>query len=598
MNIEKAKEQIKNAAIAYFTKNSVGEYIIPIERQRPIFLVGPPGIGKTAVMEQIAEELNVGLVAYSMTHHTRQSAIGLPFITKKVYNGKEYSVSEYTMSEIIASIYEYIERTGKKEGILFLDEINCVSETLAPAMLQFLQYKIFGNHSIPEGWIVVTAGNPPEYNKSVHDFDMVTWDRLKRIEVEADFDIWKKYAKAKHMHPSVIAFLEAKPENFYRVRSTVNGKELITARGWEDISQMLQLYEKNGLQVDEDLIKQYIHCHGVAQDFSNYYTLFSGYRDKFSTDNVLKGNITPAMLSKAQKASIDEGVAISSILIDDTLSATTSFFDKCNGMAYYAECSKNILTAMKDNPSCNVKKLIDDNIADTEKLLTEAQTAQKPISEIHVYKQGLKLLNELSQKIMGKSTTVAHADRHIVLADCLRTSAETDTSEFAKSYEALVARITGDLNKVNEAEPSYDWDAFLPIYIKKCSQTQTPMAEYAVKRLGEVQEQYLAAAYTSGDASSELMAYNRALQEGLSKDSETLKAVVDNIYTYLEQAFPNNGELLTLLTETISETPQLRRICDQDKNCKYGEYAASLDMHAKDNDTDEVIMALSTGLFD
>ena len=50
------------------------------------------------------------------------------------------------MSEIIASVYDMMERIGLKEGILFLDEINCVSETLAPAMLQFLQYKIFGRH--------------------------------------------------------------------------------------------------------------------------------------------------------------------------------------------------------------------------------------------------------------------------------------------------------------------------------------------------------------------------------------------------------------------------------------------------------------------
>ena len=55
------------------------------------------------------------------------------------------------MSEIVASIYNQIEETGLKEGILFIDEINCVSETLAPTMLQFLQCKTFGNHRIPEG---------------------------------------------------------------------------------------------------------------------------------------------------------------------------------------------------------------------------------------------------------------------------------------------------------------------------------------------------------------------------------------------------------------------------------------------------------------
>ncbi len=67
MNIKEAKEQIANAVKAYLTKNEFGEYIIPIERQRPVFMIGAPGIGKTAIMEQIAQELNVGLVSYSMT---------------------------------------------------------------------------------------------------------------------------------------------------------------------------------------------------------------------------------------------------------------------------------------------------------------------------------------------------------------------------------------------------------------------------------------------------------------------------------------------------------------------------------------------------
>lgn len=83
MNIKQAKEQIQNAITAYFTKDDFGNYILPVERQRPIFLMGPPGIGKTAIMEQIASEMGVGLVSYSMTHHTRQSALGLPFIGKK-----------------------------------------------------------------------------------------------------------------------------------------------------------------------------------------------------------------------------------------------------------------------------------------------------------------------------------------------------------------------------------------------------------------------------------------------------------------------------------------------------------------------------------
>ncbi len=316
MNIKQAKEQIKNAMVAYFAKDSLGGYEIPIAKQRPVFLMGPPGIGKTAIMEQIAQELDVALVSYSMTHHTRQSALGLPFIVKKTYGGKEYDISEYTMSEIIASVYDMMETTGKREGILFLDEINCVSETLAPAMLQFLQFKIFGRHQVPSGWIVVTAGNPPEYNKSVREFDIVTWDRLKRIDVEPDFSVWKEYGYRKGIHAAVMTYLEIKKDDFYKVETTVDGKTFVTARGWEDLSTMIQVSEQHGLPVDENLISQYLQNKKIAKDFAVYYDLFNKYRSDYQVDKILEGKAGEEILSRAKAAKFDERLTLLGLLLD------------------------------------------------------------------------------------------------------------------------------------------------------------------------------------------------------------------------------------------------------------------------------------------
>ena len=315
MNIKQAKEQIKNAIIAYSTKDQFGNHMIPVSKQRPVFLLGAPGIGKTAIMEQIANELDLALVSYSMTHHTRQSALGLPFIVEKQYGDLKYTVSEYTMSEIIASVYDAMEKTGKKEGILFLDEINCVSETLAPSMLQFLQYKTFGRHQVPEGWIVVTAGNPPEYNNSVKEFDIVTWDRLKKIVVEPDYEVWKEYAVNASIHPVVTSYLNIKPNNFYHITSTVDGKSFVTARAWEDLSQMITLYEINNLTVDYILVSQYLQDEKIAKDFSHYYQLFHKYESDYQVDSILNGTCGEEIKNRAKEAKFDERLSLITLIM-------------------------------------------------------------------------------------------------------------------------------------------------------------------------------------------------------------------------------------------------------------------------------------------
>lgn len=315
MNIKRAKQEIKNTIKAYLQKDAYGDYRIATIRQRPILLMGAPGIGKTQIMEQIAAECDIALVSYTITHHTRQSAIGLPFILEKEFDGKTYSVTEYTMSEIIGSVYEQMERTDRKEGILFIDEINCVSETLAPTMLQFLQCKSFGNRKIPKGWIIVAAGNPPEYNRSVREFDVVTLDRVKRIDVEPDFSVWKEYAYKAGIHGAVISYLELKKENFYQMETRVDGKRFATARGWQDLSELLTVYEKLGLTVDQEVIFQYIQHERIAKDFANYLELYDKYRMDYRIQGILQGEAGESVYAKLKFAPFDERLSVIGLLL-------------------------------------------------------------------------------------------------------------------------------------------------------------------------------------------------------------------------------------------------------------------------------------------
>lgn len=316
MNIKQAKEEIKHTVQAYLSKDAFGEYKIPAVRQRPVLLIGPPGIGKTQIMEQIARECEIGLVAYTITHHTRQSAVGLPFIKEEQYDGKTYSVTEYTMSEIIASVYRKIEEGGRKEGILFIDEINCVSETLAPTMLQFLQCKTFGNQAVPEGWIIVAAGNPPEYNKSVRDFDMVTLDRVRCMNIEADLGVWKEYAREKRLNSAILSYLELRPKNFYRVEADVDGLQFVTARGWEDLSNLMDVYEELGIPVDEEIIHEFLRHEDVAEDVSAYFDLYKKYQDDYGIAEILEGKVKPSVYARIDQAAFDERLSVVNLLLD------------------------------------------------------------------------------------------------------------------------------------------------------------------------------------------------------------------------------------------------------------------------------------------
>lgn len=345
MNIKQAKQEISNTLKAYLAKDELGNYLIPPVRQRPVLLMGPPGIGKTQIMEQAAAENGVGLVAYTITHHTRQSAVGLPFIEKRVFDGAEVSVTEYTMSEILASVYMLMERTGLKEGILFLDEINCVSETLAPMMLQFLQCKTFGNQRLPEGWLIAAAGNPPEYNRSVRDFDVVTLDRVKRIEVREDFAVWKEYARARGLHGAVISYLDIKKENFYRVETTAEGLQFATARGWEDLSELLCAYEKLGLKADGEVIVQYIQSPRIARDFANYLALYEKYQRDYHVDAVLRGEWQAVTVSELRAAAFDEKLSVMGLL----LSRLTEAARNVRRQDALADSLHAALTDLRDN---------------------------------------------------------------------------------------------------------------------------------------------------------------------------------------------------------------------------------------------------------
>ncbi len=447
MNIKQAKQYIKDIVKLYLKKDEYGEYRIPVMRQRPVLLLGSPGVGKTAIMEQIASELGIALVNYSMTHHTRQSALGLPFIVHKEYDGRQTDITEYTMSEIIASIYDVMEASGVKEGILFLDEINCVSETLAPAMLQFLQFKTFGKYSVPEGWVIVTAGNPPEYNKSVREFDVVTYDRLKLMEVEADFDVWKEYALDRRLHGAVLGYLELNKDNFYKIDTTVRGRGYVTARGWEDLSQIIKLYEEDGLEVSEDLVGQYLRNDTVVREFTAYYDLYRRYISDYCLEDILAGTAPEPVYTKAGKASFDERLSLVSIFSEQILTRVRDVMEESDVVKQIFVMLKAVREAQKP-----VYEMIDELIGARRDLIAKRKaTGAYEDRDRRIDRRVLGFLSDLT-----KEPNLTNADRE-------------------KAFDAVRAAFN-------------DMKSDLDRHIGETSDVMTHILDFCVKAFGEGNE--------------------------------------------------------------------------------------------------------------
>lgn len=313
MDIQSAKDQVKDAIRSYLDKDPAGNYVIPRNRQRPIMLIGAPGLGKTAIMSQIAAELDIGYVGYTITHHTRQSAIGLPMIETREYGGVEHPITRYTMSEIVASVYEAMETQGRMEGILFIDEVNCVSETLSAAMLDLLQNKKFGPHPIPSGWVLVAAGNPSEFNSSAREFDIATLDRIRVIDVEPDTDVWLRYAMSAGIHDAVTYYLQVKPQNLLRIENTPDGPVFVTPRGWEDLSMVLREHERLGLDVGVDLISQYVRYPEIAAEFKRYMDFHRKYSEDHDVDAILDGRAADP--DAIAGAGAEEKISLISVII-------------------------------------------------------------------------------------------------------------------------------------------------------------------------------------------------------------------------------------------------------------------------------------------
>ena len=178
-----------------------------------------------------------------------------------------------------------------------------------------MQDKKFGNQHIPDDWLIVAAGNPPEYNKSVREFDVATLDRVRKIEVLPELSVWLSYAEKNQIHSAVTTYLIAHSDHFYSVSQEVDEKRFVTARGWEDLSAVLKSYEILHFPVDEALIGQYLQEEKTAEEFSSYYRIYEKYGQDYGVEEILTGAFSGKIMAQKQQMAANGSAEERSVLL-------------------------------------------------------------------------------------------------------------------------------------------------------------------------------------------------------------------------------------------------------------------------------------------
>lgn len=167
--------------------------------------------------------------------------------------------------------------------------------------------------------MIVAAGNPPEYNKSVREFDVVTLDRVRRMDIEADYQVWKEYAREAGIDRALLGYLDLHPKNFYRMEADVDGMQFVTARGWEDFSHMLQAYRRQGVSLSTEMVYEFLRLQDVAEDVAAYLELYDKYQDDYGIGEILEGQVSTEIYRRLYDAAFDERLAVVNLLLDKLL---------------------------------------------------------------------------------------------------------------------------------------------------------------------------------------------------------------------------------------------------------------------------------------
>ena len=203
--------------------------------KRPIFLWGPPGIGKSDVVAEIARDMGALLIDLRLGQMDPTDIRGIPFYNKEL--GKmDWAPPIDLPDEETASQYPYV--------VLFMDEMNSAPPAVQSAAYQLVLNRRVGKYKLPKNVVMVAAGNRESDKGVTYRMPTPLSNRFVHSEMKVDFPSWQEWAIKNQIHKDVVGFLTFAKQDLYDFDAKSSSRAFATPRSWTFVSELL---------ADEDL---------------------------------------------------------------------------------------------------------------------------------------------------------------------------------------------------------------------------------------------------------------------------------------------------------------------------------------------------------
>ena len=248
------------------------------EKKVPVFLWGPPGIGKSSIVAQIAKEQDIACIDLRLSLLDPTDLRGIPF-----FNPKENTALWAPAS--------FLPDGSQEKGILFLDELNTAAPMVQASAYQLILDRKIGEYTLPIGWSIVAAGNRESDRGVVFRMAAPLANRFVHLEMEANVEDWRNWAISAEIDSSIVAFISHRPDALFAFNTKDDNRSFATPRTWAYVNEIISSTPDEDLimpmvsgAIGEELAASYLGFRSVASKIPDIDAILDGTAKDIPTD--------------------------------------------------------------------------------------------------------------------------------------------------------------------------------------------------------------------------------------------------------------------------------------------------------------------------